>query len=379
MTIGIGSRFDAGNIDIVDASDHSALRLRIRPDNKARYFQWFYFRVSGVRGLPCRFVIENASEAAYTKGWEGYRVCASYDLESWFRVPTEYDGRQLVFSHRPNFDAIHFAYFPPYSMARHRGLIARCLRSPRARLEVPGRTVDGDDLDLLVIRDPRGKRKRAACWFLARQHPGETMAEWWMEGFLDRLLDAGDATAAALLDKAVFYLVPNMNPDGSRRGHLRTNAAGANLNREWAEPAMERSPEVFLVRQRMHETGVDFCLDVHGDEALPYNFLAGMMGIPSLSDRQKELQAAFDQALLAASPDFQTEHGYPASQPGKANLTMCANYVAETFGCLSLTLEMPFKDNADKPEPEFGWSPARARAFGAAHVDAIAAIVDDLR
>jgi murein tripeptide amidase MpaA len=205
------------------------------------------------------------------------------------------------------------------------------------------------------------------------------MAEWWMEGILDRLLDPNDATATALLDKTVFYLVPNMNPDGSRRGHLRTNAAGANLNREWSEPAMERSPEVFLVRNHMRETGVDFCLDVHGDEALPYNFLAGMMGIPSLSEKQKELQAAFDQALLAASPEFQTEHGYPSSPPGKGNLTMCANYVAEAFGCLSLTLEMPFKDNADRPEPEFGWSPERSRAFGAAHLDAIAAIVDELR
>ncbi len=158
-----------------------------------------------------------------------------------------------------------------------------------------------------------------------------------------------------------------------------TNAASANLNREWLEPTLERSPEVFLVRSHMHETGVDFCLDVHGDEALPYNFLAGMMGIPSLNDRQKALQADFAQALLTASPEFQTEHGYPTSPPGKGNLTMCANYVAETFGCLSLTLEMPFKDNANRPDREFGWSPERSRAFGAAHLDAIAAILDELR
>ena len=79
------------------------------------------------------------------------------------------------------------------------------------------------------------------------------MAEWWMEGFLDRLLDPGDRTAARLRDRAVFHIVPNMNPDGSRRGHLRTNATGTNLNREWSEPAMDRSPEVFLVRQRMQE------------------------------------------------------------------------------------------------------------------------------
>ncbi len=35
-----------------------------------------------------------------------------------------------------------------------------------------------------------------------------------------------------------------MNPDGTWRGHLRTNAVGSNLNREWAEPTLERSPEV---------------------------------------------------------------------------------------------------------------------------------------
>ena len=47
--------------------------------------------------------------------------------------------------------------------------------------------------------------------------------------------------------------VPNMNPDGTWRGHLRTNAAGANLNREWDSPTPEHSPEVFYVRNKMDE------------------------------------------------------------------------------------------------------------------------------
>jgi murein tripeptide amidase MpaA len=373
----ISSAFDGGNIACLAADDPGDIRLEILKDNESDFYQWFYFRLSGAKGQACRLNIVNAGDAAYTKGWEGYRAVASDDRQTWRRVPTSYKDGVLTIEYTPQSDAVWFAYFAPYTMERHGDLIARVQASPRVALSVLGKTLDGQDMDLLQIGEP-GDGKRV-CWAVARQHPGETMAEWWMEGFIDRLLDPGDATASALLDKAVFYLVPNMNPDGSRRGHLRTNAAGANLNREWSEPAMERSPEVFLVRSHMHETGADFCLDVHGDEALPYNFLAGMMGIPSLSDRQKALQAAFDQALLDASPEFQTEHGYPSSPPGKGNLTMCANYVAEAFGCLSLTLEMPFKDNADRPEPEFGWSPERSRDFGAAHVDAIAAIVDDLR
>ena len=49
--------------------------------------------------------------------------------------------------------------------------------------------------------------------------------------------------------------VPNMNPDGTWRGHLRTNAAGANLNREWDHPTKEHSPEVYYTRQAMDEIG----------------------------------------------------------------------------------------------------------------------------
>jgi len=58
-----------------------------------------------------------------------------------------------------------------------------------------------------------------------------------------------------VLRRAVVYVVPHMNPDGAVRGHLRTNAEGANLNREWGEPSLDVSPEVFHTRNAMDATG----------------------------------------------------------------------------------------------------------------------------
>jgi murein tripeptide amidase MpaA len=58
---------------------------------------------------------------------------------------------------------------------------------------------------------------------------------------------------------------------------------------------------------------------------------------------------------------------------------MCGNHVAESFGCLALTLEMPFKDNADAADERAGWSPARCRKLGEANLDAILAVVEALR
>ena len=51
-----------------------------------------------------------------------------------------------------------------------------------------------------------GKHRRNV-WVVARQHPGEAMAEWFMEGFLDRLTDPHDAASMRVLEHAVFYVV----------------------------------------------------------------------------------------------------------------------------------------------------------------------------
>jgi murein tripeptide amidase MpaA len=204
------------------------------------------------------------------------------------------------------------------------------------------------------------------------------MAEHLIDGLLRRLLDPADAVSRTLLRKADFWIVPNMNPDGSRRGHLRTNASGANLNREWQDPTMERSPEVYLVREKMRATGLDFALDVHGDEALPYNFIAGPDGVTSVTASTRALQTEFEAEFAAANPDFQTKHGYPVAAPGQANMTMATNWIADAFGALSMTLEMPFKDNADLPDQEFGWSPARCERLGEGVLLALSRVVDRL-
>jgi murein tripeptide amidase MpaA len=169
-----------------------------------------------------------------------------------------------------------------------------------------------------------------------------------------------------------------MNPDGSRRGHLRTNAAGVNLNREWHAASLEKSPEVFHTLAAMDATGVDFAMDIHGDEAIAANFLAGFEGIPSLKPEQSALFDAFSEALLRASPDFQTAKGYEIPGPGQANLSMSTAQLAERFGAISMTLEMPFKDNADLPDPVYGWSPERSRLLARACLDALHATVDKI-
>jgi murein tripeptide amidase MpaA len=312
--------------------------------------------------------ILNAGQASYPDGWVGYQAVASYDRQSWFRVPTTYENGVLEISHQPERDSVYYAYFEPYPFERHLDLIGRVACHDQVRVEDLGDTVDGRDLNLLVVGNADAASK---VWIIARQHPGETMAEWFVEGLLDALLDSGDPQSRALLSQAAFYVVPNMNPDGAARGNLRTNAAGANLNREWVSPSPETSPEVFHVRERLHQTGCDLFLDVHGDEGLPYVFAAGSEMLEGFTAEQAAAQQTFIDAFKEASPDFQDQHGYPSGKYRADLLKLASKYVGHHFKCVSLTLELPFKDNAERPDPAMGWNGARSAQLGAACLKAI--------
>ncbi len=373
----ISSAFDAGNIEVISASDPQNIELNIRKDTNADFFQWFYFRVQEAQGLDLKMDILNASESSYPEGWEDYQAVASYDRITWFRIPTSYDGKKLTIEFIPEYNSVYLAYFAPYSHDQHLNLLSTAQMSPNALVVNIGQTVQGRDLDMLVIGNDENEDKKR-IWVIARQHPGESMAEWFIEGFLNRILDDSDPLSRKLLEKAVFYIVPNINPDGSLLGNLRANAAGVNLNREWANPNPETAPEVYHILKTMELTGVDLNLDIHGDEALPYNFISSIEGIPSYNAHLKMIDEKFSESWERISPDFQTKHGYPKNEPGKANLNVCSKAIGEKFACLSMTMEMPFKDNADMPDEVFGWSPDRSMNLGASILHPIAEIVDDL-
>jgi hypothetical protein len=40
---------------------------------------------------------------------------------------------------------------------------------------------------------------------------------------------------------------------------------------------------------------------------------------------------------------------------------MSTNQLAERFGAVSMTLEMPYKDTVDNNDPDQGWSPERCK------------------
>lgn len=419
ITISITDSFDGGNIKFISQSElvpssldpqrlECTITLQIKPDvytesEQASHMQYFAFRsfVSGLRSdvtesIVVKYEIENAHAVSFPYAWPGTTICytnksmEACDDDYWKRnLTTDYADGKLVWEH--NHDMVgstFFAYYPPYSYNRHLKLIADCSArisrdSPLAEynpsVESLGTTTEGREMECISI----GKGKLTA-WIIHRQHPGETMAEFYAEGLLHRLFGVGAAVDDAtkrMLAQYRMYIVPCMCPDGAVRGHIRTNGAGANLNREWATvdssyeaPTLTRSPEAYHVLNKMDETGCDFFLDVHGDESIPYVFFNGPVLTPVWGDRMEHLHAYFVSRYEKANSDVQKEYGYLPPENAEATiktLNKASKQVSNRFNCLGLTMEMPYKDCATNPDPEYGFSPGRAKQLGRDLVEAI--------
>ncbi|WP_116086161.1 M14-type cytosolic carboxypeptidase [Tropicimonas sp. IMCC34011] len=385
MTIAISSMIPSGRIDVLDATDPAAIRLRVPGDPGSDFVGWYNFRVSGAKDVRCRFTIEGcrAAEAGRLTGREGYEdqwtntgPLVSTDGHTWRRVPAEYDGETFSFELTPERDVIQIAKFAPFGPERDAALIARALTDPGVRLEEIGRSVQGRPIDRLTFD---ADAEKPVLWLVARQHPSETQGGFLLEGLLERLLDPADAGARVLRESAEINIVPNANPDGSALGHTRTNAAGANLNREWETPDPERAPEVVAIRSVMEARGLDFFLDCHADQELHCNFIWPSENVPGWRPERRAPFEAFEAAWAAASPDYEPGHPYPGGCPESPDLGMAWNWVGSAFPhALSVLLEQPFKDVSAHPVPETGWCPARAHAFGRSLVGPLLAVLPHL-
>lgn len=403
VTTSISDTFDGGNIKFVgqkpNANDPNVIdvEVNIQPDvytelEQIAHMQYFAFRVT-LGGLEdegsqqvINYVISNAQDVSYPEAWSGTTVFYGPDVEDvdgWKRnLTTHYGDGKLSWQHTHTHNgSLYFGYFPPYSYARHLKLISRC--TPYAQVGTLGQSLEGREMEYITA----GSGK-LVCWAIHRQHPGETMAEHYAEGLLQRLLGLesnGDTTKDKVVQNALqqftFYIVPCMCPDGAVKGHLRTNACGANLNREWATvkegytaPSLERSPEVYHVLKKMDETGVDVCLDIHGDEELPFNFISGAQDIPAWGPRLEALHGAFVAAYSRSNAAMQAHIGYPPPESKEEVLkymNVATNQIAQRFNCLAITLEMPFKDCLTVTDPELGWNPAKSRKLGGSVLEAL--------
>ena len=104
-------------------------------------------------------------------------------------------------------------------------------------------------------------------WLIARQHPGESISSWIMEGILNNI-----HKYKSLLKKCTIRIFPCANPDGVNNGNWYTNHNGINLNRDWLNKKSIEVKHIYKAINK-HKTDNDIYIDIHGDEGANKHFI----------------------------------------------------------------------------------------------------------
>lgn len=296
----------------------------------AGHMQWFYFSIStfDFQGIiHFRIVNLRKKKSLYqmgmqpqvysvrrNRGWES-SVCENVSYCSnatvagrWKSADAKSDMHTLAFSYRVAFknDEVYFASYPPYTFSMLQNFIARLESDSSAQenfmISEISRSIGQLPLLCLVISQGMGLGRegvaasagppgppagpKPAIAVIARQHPGEVVGSWAVQGLVKFLL--GPTPAAVRLREAYcFHIVPMVNVDGVVYGNARCSLAGVDPNRIWHDPNPVIHPEVFALKSHLRKLaqgeavpggicqGMELFIDFHGHSARSGCFFYG--------------------------------------------------------------------------------------------------------
>jgi hypothetical protein len=309
--------------------------------------------------------IDNAGTTQYARAWAYHRpyVCVDGDWSPIDAAP-RYEAGVLTFTVPVAGSAVSVSWYPPYSTEMVDAFIDHTFGGrPYANIE---HTRDGH----LVLS--LGNVRAPAIVLIARQHPGETIGSFVLEGFLKRLLADTDDTRR-LLEQFRFLVMPVVNVSGVHHHLHRHDAQGRDINRSWkAEP---EPPDITAVKSFLNKVPDVFAFfDIHGDEVSTVNFINYDVGRNVEKTRQRQyetllrgLQSGEPKVLVWKSASFVKRFAKALLRQRKIirPTAVTANaYVAIQHHTLALTVE---------PSVHL-LTPAAAEELGASLVPALLAM-----
>ena len=294
----ISTNFESGNINHIKNVQRKkdvlvVLEIENEPypkNTKRKYQNWFYFKSNDVQRKSMTYTIQNIN--VFGNDWKGFNVCYSYDNKNWKRIKTSFSkkNKTLTWKHTSTKKNVYFAYYPPYTTVMKQKMMMKY----KNKKGVKAKTLGKSKVDALILGNGP-----LNIFIVARQHPGESIGSWMIEGFLKEYFS--DVQRKVVQDVFTFYIIPMANPDGVKLGHWYTNKKGQNLNRSWRH---NKTSETNAIKKLMTEKKALLYLDLHGDEGASKHF------ITSCIESKNKVREPFNDTMAKFCPNFQKEDYY---------------------------------------------------------------------
>ena len=244
--------------------------------------------------------------------------------EKWNKIDKEYfdySNPQDLIIKVPENKEVEISLFPRYNKQD----LDKFLETIKDKVEIVE-----DVLTKIII----GDRNLPATVIIARQHPGETLSSFFVEGIITELLE----NKQEYTEEDCYIIFPIVNIDGVKNGnHRLTN--GVDYNRSWA---LEDEPEeIKYIKNEMKNINLQLFIDVHCDEITPQDYLRTgkkikqkeIAGIQVLEDMGKLRR--FARALIKQHKIINF-----------SNQT-AREYVSQKYKCENMLIELSLKESPE--------------------------------
>lgn len=348
--------FESATCTFVSLDPESAtLHVSLNAERKSLRVHGFAFTAKLSQAIGDITVsVDDAATSQYSRAWAYHRPWARVD-GIWqrldeatyvngrlrFRAPTS--GTNVEVAWYPSYDVEHLNHFLEHEVSRPDVSITR-----------------SDDGHVIVSM---GKVGAPTVFVIARQHPGETIGSFVLEGFIRNVLADPHA-----LQHLRFVVIPMVNLEGVLSGLHRHDTKGRDLNRSWKSiPGPE---ELRAIKTALQQAEDLFAfVDIHGDEVTKWSFINYRIGIVDQA-REKHYRRIL-RALASDDPVVHVIKTQPFHKRfAKALIrqrklirpgAMTANeFVSRKFHTLSLTIEPSVHDLTPEGAQFLGASIAHA-------------------
>ena len=307
-------------IEEIDNKKNEAI-LSIKKEGK-NYGYYYNFCVSSGDNVAT-IHIKNFEESSY---YEKGNIPVPYirDKKEWKKINKENfnsnDDKDIIIT-VPKEQEWEISLFPRYSRIDLENFLNTIKGNSRIKIKE-------DPIKEIVI----GDKSKPTIVIIARQHPGETLSSFFIEGIVEKII-----YEEKYLDNNCFMIFPIVSTNGVKNGNHRLTD-GIDYNRSWAK---ERLPEeIEYIQKRMNQCKVKMFIDVHCDEITNKDYIRtnnkiygqNIAGIQVLEDMGKIRR--FLRALIKQRKVINF-----------SNLT-AREYVSKKYKCDNMLIELTLKEDA---------------------------------
>ncbi|MBQ3145175.1 MAG: hypothetical protein IJB90_01095 [Clostridia bacterium] len=323
----ITTNYDGSSIEIINNNKElNIVELSLKKENK-KYSHYYNFKVENEKKEKGTILIKNIDSSPYYSKESVYLPYIKKPQSEWKKIASKTVSilkDRLEIKIEPE-ESMEISLVPRYTQNELNEFIRTIKSESKIKIE-----------EDILTKIEFGEKSAPTILVIGRQHPGETLSSFFIEGMIKAAL-----SNQGNLKKYHFIFFPLVNVTGVQKGnHRYTN--NVDYNRSWNKK--DSPKEIKYLKEQIKLNEIKYFIDVHNDEVTSKDYIRTDLNI----DKKQiaNIQILKDVTKFRRFIRALVKEGKIIKLKDKT----AREYIKKKCKCKSILLELSMKEDYQKVE-----------------------------